>query len=229
MKNPKSPSKLFLIVFLVSICFTSCLTSRKFDAFVGEQYNNQVTKIDKRKKSDIIITSAYTPASEDISNTVTKTSKFLPLLVYWSFDYRHTCTLNPLIAVNSFTNTVNTMAAKTLESKLEGKKLELKVEQVPLSFALVDKAHMIFLLVYAITWDKIYMEPDFKDLVVSYTLSENGQVAKTGKITMKGTADKKGLRYFQSWKSAISEYLVEYNLGITNLSRSFMVRLAEEL
>ena len=212
----------------VLFSFSSCLTSKKMDRFLSEQYNHQLPKLDKKKTPEIIVTSTVPSGPTAISTTVQKTSKVLPLIIYWQFDYRHTSTLNPAIAINYFTNTINSIASKGLSQKLAGKKLQLTVEEVPNAFALVDKAHIIW-IVYAFSWDKIYMEPDFKDLVVSYQLLENDTPVKTGKISIKSSAQNQGIRFFQSWKSATSEYITEYNAGITNMTKSFVTKLIEEL
>jgi hypothetical protein len=198
------------------------------DAYIATQYNNQVPKLDKKKTPEITVTSTVQSPVSNISSTVQKTSKFLPLIIYWSWDYRHTSTLNPEIPVTIFSNTINTIANKGLNQKLTGKKLQLTVEQIPNAFALVDKSHMIF-VIYTISWDKIYMEPDFKDLVVSYQLSENDNTVKTGRITIKNDARNKGLRYFQSWKSALSEYIAGYNSSVTNMTKDFVNQLVGEL
>lgn len=216
----------FAFLFLSVTLLSGCLTSRKMDAFVAAHYNNQLPK--EKKKSDITILSKVASPSGAISTTVQKTSKVLPLIVYWQMDYRHTCTLNPAIAVNQFASTVNALSAKALGQKLNGQRLELSVEQIPTAFALVDKAHLIW-LVYAISWDKIYMEPDGKDLVVSYKLLQSDNTEKTGTITVKSTARNQGLRYFQSWKSATSEHLADYSANITAMSKTFVSKLAEAL
>jgi hypothetical protein len=216
----------FAVLFLSVTLFSSCLTSQKMDKFVAAHYNNQLPK--EKKKTDITVTSKVTYPSNAISTTVQKTSKVLPLLVYWQMDYRHTCTLNPAIAVNQFATTINTLSSKGLNQKLNGQRLELSVEQIPTAFALVDKAHMIW-LVYAISWEKVYMEPDAKDLIVSYKLLQNDNTEKTGKITVKSTARNQGLRYFQSWKSATSEQLADYSTNITAMSKTFVTKLMEEL
>jgi hypothetical protein len=217
------------VLLLLSVLFlSSCLTPKKMDKYVAEQYGNRIPKQNKIKKADINVSSIFPSPSNNISTTVKKRSNFLPLIVYWQGDYRHICTLNSSIAVNSFSNVVNTLTNKALTEKLAGQRLELTVEQIPTEFALVDKARMIW-LIYAISWDKIYMEPDFKDLVVSYKLLQNDTTVKTGKISIKGDAHNKGIRFFQSWKSATSEYLVDYNTNINTMSRAFMNQLAEEL
>jgi hypothetical protein len=217
-----------VILSAVLIFLTGCLTSKKMDRFVAEQYNNQLPKPTKSKAADILITSSLADGSANISHTVQKTSKVLPLILYWQYDYRHTCTLNPTIPVTGFSNAVSTMAGKGLTQKLNGKKLQLTVEQIPNTFALVDKAHVIW-LVYAFGWDKIYMEPGAGNLIVSYQLLENDKPVKAGRITVENDSRNKGIRYFQSWKSATSEHLADYNIRITNMTRSFISKLMEEI
>ena len=225
----RQKQNLTLLIYLtLSILFSGCLTTKKMDIFVSGQYNDQLPKLNKNKTPDIIITSTVSSGATNISNTVQKTSKVLPLIVYWQFNFRRICTLNPAIAINSFSNYINAMANKGLSKKLNGKRLQLSIEQVPAAFAFVDKSHLIW-LIYGFHWDKIYIEPDFKDLVVSYQLLENENTVKSGKISIKGNAQNQDLRYFQSWKSAISEYLTDYNAGITNMSKAFVSKLMEEL
>lgn len=104
--------------------------------------------------------------------------------------------------------------------------MELNVEQIPTAFAVVDKVHMILLIV---GWEKVYIEPDFKDLIVSYKVTGSDDVTKSGKITVKNNVQNKGIRFFQSWKSATSEHLADYNANLTAMTRTFLSKLAEEL
>lgn len=218
----------YLLCVCIILSLTSCLTSAKMDRYVAEQYNNQLPKRDKKQKADIVVNTSLKADVDMISMTKQKTSKVVPLLVYWSMDYRHTCILNPAIAVTNFSNTLNSLSSKGLSQKIAGQHLELTVEQVPTAFALVDKSHLIW-LIYAFSWDKIYIEPDFKDLVVSYKLSGSDSVGKTGKIIIKSNAQNKGIRFFQSWKSATSEYLTDYNANLAVMTKSFVNKLMEEL
>lgn len=214
---------LALIVFMLS----SCLTAKNLDKYVAKQYNNELPKLAKKKRQEIDVMLANTPSTA-ISTTIHKTDKFLPLLVYWKYNHRQSCSLNPTIAVTQFTNTVNAVANKSFTDKLAGRKLELTVEQAPAAFSIVAKEQMIW-LIYAFSWSKIYIEPEAKDLVVSYKLTDNGSANKTGTITVKNTEKNRGIRMFQSWKSATSEYLAEYNATLTNLTKSFVNQLTQEL
>ncbi len=217
------------IMLVIVSSLSGCLSTQKMNTFVAGQYNNVLPKQDKKRNTDITVSSSIPVSSGEIATSYKKTSNMLPLLFYWQWDYRHTCSLNPAIAVNNFANAVYVQANKGLNQKLNGKKLELTVEQAPQVFSLVDKAHLIWLIIYKVSWDKLFVEPDLKDLIVSYKVLENGAEVKSGKISIKNNEQNKNLRFFQSWKSATSEYLARYNQDVTNMSRAFVNDLIGEL
>lgn len=217
-----------ILLFIAMLSFSSCLTSKKMDKFVSDQYNDQIPNVDKKKKAADITVSSILPATSTSISTTKAHTKVLPLIVYWAVDYRHTCTLNSQIANTHFSNTVNTMAHKDLSKKLNGQKLELTVEQVPATFSLVEKTHAIW-LIYPIHWDRIYIEPEAKDLVVSYKLYKNDNSVKTGRIAIKNTDRNNGLNLFQSWKSATTEYVINYDANVSAMTKQFVGKLMEEL
>ena len=220
--------KLAGLALAMIVFFSSCLTSKKFDRYVASQYNDQLPQPDKRKKAtNVSVTSAASSDLSTISSTQPHT-KVLPLIVYWNIDYRHVCTLNSQIAVTNFSKSVNAMANKGLNEKLNGRKLELTVQQIPSTFALVDKTNIIW-LIYAIHWDRVFIEPDTKDLVVAYKVLDTTGNAKTGTISIPGIQKSKNLRFFQSWKSATSEYLSRYDTDVTAMSKAFVNKLMDDL
>ena len=226
----KKQISLFTTILLSFVLlFSSCLSSKKLDSFVAGQFNNELPKPDKKKNPDITVSSSISFATGDVSSSSKKTTNFLPLILYWQYDYRHTCQLNPAIGVNYFRKNILLLANKGLNQKLNGRQLELSVDEVPSAFSLTDKGRVIYLLLYAIQWHKIYVEPDSKDLVVSYKLLDKGAEMKSGKITVKNVAKNQNIRFFQSWKSAISEFLGEYNLDIAAMTKNFVNSLVQEL
>lgn len=219
------PSSFIAIVFFISsLSLTSCLTPAKMDTYVASQFSNQLPKPEKKKDSSISITSSI-PSDPEIISVTKKSSKNLPLIVYWKYDYRHTTVLNPAIGVNYFRKTTYQQANK-LKQKLGGQQLELTIEQIPGSFAVVDKGHMVLLLIH---WHKLYVEPDSKDLIVSYKVLQNGNQTKTGKITVRNIEKNRGIRFAQSWKSSTSEFLGEYNVDITEMTKTAITKLLQEL
>ena len=216
------------LLIIVVIFFSSCVTSAKMDRFVAKQYNNQISSLPKKKNNDIVITTPLATNSTQISTAITKTSKMLPLIVYWQWEYKNMCTLNPAIPVNSFINTMNSGASKPLVQKLNGKKLEITIEQVPNVFSFVDKAHMIW-LIYAIGWDNIYIQPNKKEMIVDYKLFQDSSTTKTGTITIPNYEANRPVRMFQSWKRAASEYISTYNIDITNMTKAVISKLTQEI
>jgi hypothetical protein len=217
-----------LSAIVLAFSITSCLTAKKMDSFVAQQYNNQLPKPTRKSSENLSVQSAMPSGGSEISTTVHKTDKFLPLLVYWHVKESQNCTLNTAIAQTSISNILNGSSTKVLEQKLNGQKLELSIEEVPTGFSLIDDAHAIWLL-YAISWSKVYVQPDAKDLVVSYKVMQSDSTFKTGKVTVRNTQPSKNLRFFQSWKSAVSEFIQSYNSNLTIMARSLVSKLSEEL
>jgi hypothetical protein len=216
------------VILIIASLLSGCLTPKKMDRFVSEQFNNTIPRQNSRKAPAISVAGIKQADASTISDTKRKTSKVLPLVVYWQWDFRHTCTLNPTIPVNNFANTLYSIANKGLNQKLNGQKLVLTVEQAPNAFALVDKEHIVW-VVYAFSWSRVYIEPDVKDLVVSYQVMQDGTAVRSGKILVKNNEADKNLRFLQSWKSSTSEYLARYNQTIQSMTKSFADQLLLEL
>ena len=105
--------------------------------------------------------------------------KLLPLLIYWQWEYGTTSTLNEKVPHNTFQQTFIPYAnGKRLKEKLNGQTIELKVENMPATFSVVDKGGMVFLLLYAISWDRIFVDPAKQDMVVNYRLLKDGVETK---------------------------------------------------
>ena len=211
---------------LLALLFASCHISAKMDRFVAEQYNNQFPKITGKKNQEIVVTTNLpVDKQQAISNTRKNTSQMVPLIVYWSYDYRRTCSLNYQVPVNLITNSIYSTTNRKLEEKIKGKKLELQIEQVPSKFAIVDKVH-IALIVY---WHKFYREPDFSDLVVSYKLLDNGAEIKSGRLSIENKLQNVGVRFAQSVQSSCQESISEYNEELKSMTKRLMEELGEVL
>jgi hypothetical protein len=52
---------------------------------------------------------------------------------------------------------------------------------------------------------------------------------KTGTITIKNPERNKNLRFFQSWRSAVSEHLEDYDSNMTAMTKEFVNELLKEL
>lgn len=215
------------ILVLCIALFSGCLTSKKVDRQVAKQYTD-IPEPKKNKPEDIITISTTLPSVGKISETVTKTSKMLPLIFYWQWNYDNTCTLNPQIPINNFSSTVLSQLNKGLQQKLNGQKLELSVDEIPNKFAINDRAHLIF-VIYAFGWDNVTIKTLNSNLIVSYRIIKENTATKKGTITIPYADDKQALGMFKSWKTATGEYLDAYDANITAMSKLFVEKLLKEL
>jgi len=221
-------SKTLTLSLIGMVILTGCLTAKKVDKQVAKQYADK-QQGQKKKQNDLIsITSPLISADNRISTSETKTSKVLPLLFYWSWDYKNTCTLNPQIPINNFTATVLNYASRRLNDKLKGQKLELVITRIPNQFAIDDKAHLIF-FGYAFGWDNVSIKAESMDMVVSYKLLKDNSEIKNGVISIPNFDDKRNLGMFTSWKKATAEYLDQYDQNIATLSKLVVDKLVSEL
>jgi len=221
-------TKTATVVLFGMTILTSCLTAKKVDKQVAKQYADK-EQGQRKKQTDLIsITSPLISTDNRISTSETKTSKMLPLLLYWSWDYKNTCTLNPQIPINTFTTTVLNYAGRRLNDKIKGQKLELVVDKIPNQFAIDDKAHLIF-FGYAFGWDNVSIKAESMDIVVSYSLSKDNLEVKKGVISIPNFNDKRNLGMFTSWKKATTEYLDQYDQNIATLSKLVVDKLVSEL
>ena len=225
MKTFKTNLKLFIAS---SIILTSCLTAKKVDKQVAKQYGEISQPKKKQANDNIFVTSSLITSDSKISTSETKTSHVLPLIIYNQWNYTNTCKINPQIPINNFISTVQTTSNKNLRDKISGQKLELNVDKIPNVFAIDDKAHLIF-FGYAFGWDNVSIMSDKVDMVVTYKLSKDGSETKKGTITIPYIYDKQKLGMFKNWKKATTEFLEQYDLNITEMSKSFVQKLATEI
>ena len=220
----------FVLSTGVIVFMPGCLGPKKINKWVSRHYDGAIPPVAGKTNESISITSSLSPADDRISNTEKKTSHFLPLLFYWQWDYKNTCTLSPKIAINNFTATVGSYAGKKgLKQKLHGQRLQLSVDQVPNTFAIDDKGHMIW-VIYAFGWDVLTVQPERTDLVVSYKLQQqDGTEVKKGIITIPDNDKGIVLKMFQSLKKKTGQYLDQYDTQVTAMSKAVVDKLLTEL
>jgi hypothetical protein len=213
---------------LLVCTLTSCLTPHKLNKWVAAHYTDGVPAPPKTKNDRITVTSKFTDMSSHVSEADKNWSHIVPLIFYWHFDYKNTCTLNPEIPVTSFKNTINSYGGR-LRQKLNGGSLELSIDEMPNVFAVDDKGFVIW-VIYAFGVDYISVQPQIRDLTVSYRLlNANNEEVKKGSVTIKDINTQINLKMFHSTKKMTWDYLEQYDANITSMSKRFVDRLAGEL
>jgi len=220
------------LLFSCTVFFVSgCLGPKMINKWVNRHYDGAIPPPQGKANESLSITSSITPANERISNTEKNTSHLLPLVFYWQYDYKNTCVLNPKIAINNVTSTVVSYAGKKgLKQKLQGQRLQLSIDQVPNTFVVDDKGHLIWIIIYVLGWDVLTVEPIRTDLVVSYKLLRpDGTEVKNGSLTIPDNDKGIELKMFQSLKKKTGQYLDQYDAHITAMSKAVVDQLITEL
>lgn len=217
----------FIVAGFMIILFAACIGPKKADKWIATKYGENVS-LNKPRADYYTLSSPLITSDEKASTTVKNGTKTLPLLIYWRFDYSITSTLNPKILINQFTSAFTTYAnSKQLKQKLNGRSLDLVVEQLPASFTFHDDLQDINLFIAQIHWEKIYLLPQTTNMIVRYTIS--GQEKKTGIITLSDNNQVQKKKLFQRMSSAYDEYLAGYDENIKVMAKSTVDKLLVEL
>jgi len=219
-----------LIAIILLAGFQSCLGPKKMNKWVTKQYGDQLNAPVPKKMPDYLtVTSSLPMDGSEGSTGERKISHFLPLLVYWQWDDRLSCTLNPKIPVYNFTSTATNYAAKKgLKQKLGTQRVELHIDKMPSTFAIDDKAHLVW-VIYAVGWDFVSIQPEKQDMVVSYRVLQGDTEVKKGTITVTDINKPIPIGFYQSVKKKTWSYLEDYDANIATMTRTVIDKLVEEL
>lgn len=167
---------------------------------------------------------------DEASRTTKYVDKFLPLLFYWKLHQRHVCLINPDKVMSNFNTTFrNYGATKQLEKKLNGQRLELRIDQMPTSFTVMDKEQLFFFILFAVSSDKVSFVPETTPLVVTYTLYRDNQPTKTGKIEVAILDETIPWGRFRVMRKVAWEYLESYDENTRRRAKDVVDQLLEEL
>ncbi len=217
------------ILLLFTLLLPACLTSKKIDKWVDKKYSETLTNPVKKNHDYLMVTTSLPTADEKSSTTQKTHNSLLPLIFYWRWHITNTCTLNPKIPYNNFTNTAWSYAnSKGLKSKLNGRRVELEVKQMPSVFAVDDVSQMVW-LIYAFGWDKFSVLPVTNNMVVSYKIMDQNTQVKEGVITIPDACKPIELKMFQSVKKKTWMYIDQYNDNIAAMSKKVVDSLITTL
>lgn len=224
-----APKNLFFISFLV-LTLTGCLGPRKINKWVDKHYKEVEPAQKKSPVNYLSVTASLIFPEGPVSITEKKTSDLLPLLFYWQWDYKNTCTLNPKIPIDHFTSETLAYANKKgLKQKLNGQRVELTVDHIPNVFAIDDKGHLIWVVLYAFGWEALSIQPENKDMVVSYRILQGNVETKKGLITIPNVGKPYYLKMFQSLKKKTWQFLDQYDANIAASGKLVIDQLVTDL
>lgn len=215
-----------ILSILTITLLTSCIGTKKFTGFVKPKF--QDTKTSLTNDNFIFDWTGLESKVNLVMSTKVK-SQFIPAIFYWQWNNSIKCEINPIIVgqyfQESFLQYADTLKVK---EKLQGRKLELKLEKIPNSFIYTHKGNSIIFIVAYTVKDLEAIFPQKQDLVVSYKLTQNGLTIKEGKLNTTNK-DQPLKNVWKSTKKFTWLYIDQFKQNTKIMTKEIVEKLITEI
>ncbi len=135
------------------------------------------------------------------------------------------CELNTKVPEELLSNYYNQYAEKHhLESKLNGRHLELNISNAPVEFVYTEKEDIIFLIFYAVTIYHQSINADGTLLAINYKLVKDSTVIKQRNINL-NIAEAPYYNNTSSVRKITRKYLERYKFNLKSLADQCMDKI----
>lgn len=228
MRSLQSVPKPALSFILVLVIFSSCMTPKKIDRWASQHYATAI--VPPRKTDYITVKDASFSQGDPPSSTEKKKGKMLPLLFYWKWKLGTHTELNQAVPRTVFASAMIPYAnSKRLKQKLDGQTIELTIEEVPSTFSIMDEGWLVFLIFGSVHNEVMYIDPDIKNMTVSYRVMKDNAETKSGKVSVADLNKAVDFRMFKSAKKTFFEYLDKYNFNIQTMAKETVDKIMTDL
>lgn len=201
----------FSFLSLIIITLYSCSPLKYWDNAVFKHYGEFPALKPTPPNTPILVNLPLSAkdTSKAFATVYPEVKKNLFLLLYWKRHAAFNIVLHDKIPLHQFSNSLYQYAKSSrITEKLNGKKLIIDVEKWPNSFSM-NNIETVYL--WLVITNKIFIDANLQNVVVSYKLEEAGAIIKQGKVEISDPMKGLGLGVFQSASAAADEYLSEYD------------------
>lgn len=220
--------KQIISLALIAIAISSCISASKFSGFVQRKYEIQQRAV--TYSGDYLtfnFDSLYKIPSLVASTKVT--SQFIPAIFYWKWENTINCELDYSIPSRVFKSALILYAdSVNLKEKLNDRKIELFVDEIPSRFVYSDKGTTVFVLVASAGQYQEAIFPVQQSLKVRYRITRQGDEPRMGVITV-NTNDVIITNVWKSTKKFTWKYLDGYEKNIQFMTSQFFDRFMDEI
>lgn len=184
-----------ILALFTFLLMASCISTNRLTGYVEPKF--QETKTLLINDNFVFDFSDLKHKSSPVLSTKIK-SFFIPAILYWGWNKTIKCEIDPNIVGQSFQESFLYFAdSLKLQEKLQGRKLEIKLEKIPNSFVYTHKGNAI-IFIYAYTVSDIEaIFPQVQNLWVSYRLILDGKIIKEDELSATNNAQS----IMNDWKS----------------------------
>ncbi|MGA9639021.1 hypothetical protein [Flavobacterium sp.] len=215
-----------ILSILTITLLTSCIGTKKFTGFVEPKFQDK--QLISTNENIIFDLTGLENTSASITSTKVK-SQFIPAILYWQWNNTIKCEVNPTIVGQSFQeNFLRYSDTLKVKEKLQGRKLEMKIEKIPNSFVYTHKGNSVILIIAYTVSDLEAIFPQEQDLVVSYKITENGSTIKEGKLTT-SNKDQPIKNVWKSTKKFTWLYVDQFKQNTKIMTKEIVEKLIAEI
>lgn len=225
-----------VLVILVAAALQGCMLAGKMTRIVSEHYvkKGSLKQIDN---SDwLTVNSDKLPKINGFCNTRYKRFFTIPLLVYTYSDEMIECKVNPKMYVNSIITEINKLTQSGINSsKIIGKKVELAIYSIPVTFHHHYNNHFIavqFLfqnVTLSFTKNELYNKASAIEIQYTIRDKETLTVIKSGTLSSSVQSQYYIKNYSQRRKIFVQDYLYSFDNNIENSCRQIATDLFNQL
>lgn len=205
---------------------TSCVSTKKFTSFVEPRFID--AKVNTNSGNFVFDFTNFENTNTPVVSKKLK-SQFIPAILYWEWNNTIKCEIDPKIVGQLFQENFLYFAdTLKLQDKLQGRKLEIKLEKIPSNFVYTNKGStIIFIFAYAIsTLEAIF--PQEQNLMISYKLTEDGKTIKEGKLDV-ANKDQPLKNVWKSTKKFTWLYIDQFKQNNQTMTKEIVENLLIEI
>jgi hypothetical protein len=207
---------------------TSCISTKKYTGFVEPEFQDIKDKTENKPENLTFDLSGLESLGSPVISTKLK-SQFIPAILYWQWNNTIKCEIDAKIIGNSFKqNFIKYADSLGLQEKLQGRKLEIKVEKIPNSFVYTHKGNsVIFIVAYTVS-DLEAIFPQEQDLIISYKITQNGAAIKEGRLNAKNK-DQALKNVWKSPKKFTRVYIAQFKKNTSSLAKEMTQQIVSDM
>ena len=217
-----------LIILLVFVLLTSCISIKRFDKIVTTKLVNQNSN--ESKPSDIV---HFTNRNLKTVNSFVKSEKiksqFIPAILFWQWNNTIQCRIDNSIPKNILINSVlNNPHLSELEYILSGKTIEIEIDSIPTQFVYTNQGNTVILILFYTVSTLEAIIPSDQNLHVTYRIIDKDKVLKIGNIEIKN----KNNPVKNTWSSTqkfTNTYLDQYEKNTEMLADELIKKIIKDI
>ncbi len=218
---------LFPITF--GLLLTSCISTQKFNEIVLQKYTQDTTIQEIPKSNYISFNLSKIPENPTLVKSKNLKSIFIPAVIFWQWENTISWELNPRKYGNFFCAELSQYADSiNLEYRLDGKKIEIILENIPNRFIYTHKGYTVILIISYLYNDIEAIFPEKQELRLTYKLYSDTTTIKENTIYFE-YPDKPLVNVWKSTKKLTWTYIDQYEFYLKKLSQIVTQEISNDL